>query len=320
MINFEVERYLIDSKGGSEVDYSTFDAFESAVLDVHGTGLDNLIVVGIINPDPEILSKMEKYVSSKFYKYSTPNICFFTNSGLMLACKNNYEWILLNENFHDTLVMPMLKNSVLKELIDERIYKIFIGEEPEKEEQQIEEEREIKIDLILNSTFKEIAGLLATDIHYLDHIEWRDLERALGVALSNIGFNVEVTPPSKDGGKDIILSLDVYNDKYSFIIELKHWRSGKKVGPDYVEKFLRVVINERRSGGLFLASYGYSDDCLDRLVSFKRYNINLGDGNKIYNFFRIYKKTMGGLVFSPLYLLNILSENVIEAKDIKVAN
>lgn len=123
-----------------------------------------------------------------------------------------------------------------------------------------------------------------------------------------------MTPPSKDGGKDLIVFLDVYNKEYSFIIELKHWRGGKKVGTDPVEKFLRVVINEKKYGGLFLASYGYTKDCIEAIASFRRYNLNIGDGDKIYAIFQIYKQKIDGRMLSPFDLLNVLSSGINEKK------
>ncbi len=298
----KIEKLLIDPEGGNEVHYSSFVSFEAGVQ-----GNKN-IVVGIINPADEILSQIEEYLKNKFYETGPENLCLFTVSGLMLAYRKASKWVQMNEDLKAILEIPKLKKAVLNELIDESLENLF----PKLEK----DERQKVVDLILKSAFQILAERIATDINYLDHIEWRDLERILGEALSFIGFQVKVTPPSKDGGKDIIANLDVYNNKYSFIIELKHWRSGKKVDSDHVEKFLRVVINEKRSGGLFLASYGYTDECVERLVSFKQFNLNLGDGNKIYSIFQIYKKKQDGLILSPKDLVAVLTEDSLGTRGV----
>jgi hypothetical protein len=41
----------------------------------------------------------------------------------------------------------------------------------------------------------------------LDHLEWRDLERMMARVMEGLGFKVTLTPPSKDGGKDLILTF-----------------------------------------------------------------------------------------------------------------
>ena len=294
----EIKKLWISTEKDAKKDYTSFTAFEAGSQGEEG------MIVGIISPTPQILSEIEYYLSEKFYEVGPKDLCLFTDSGLLLGYKKNFEWVHVQENLHIASDIPRLKTNILDKLIEENLDKIFWAFQ--------KEERQETIDLILKSTFQKFAELIATDINYLDNIEWRDLERILGEALSTIGFQVKVTQPSKDGGKDIIVYLDVYNEKYSFIIELKHWRSGKRVNLSPVEKFLRVVINEKRTGGLFLASYGYTEDCIEAIASFKRYNLNLGDGNKIYSIFQIYKQKIGGRVLAPVELLNVLSSGIDE--------
>jgi len=294
----EIKKLWISTEKDAKKDYTSFTAFEAGSQGEEG------MIVGIISPTPQILSEIEYYLSEKFYEVGPKDLCLFTDSGLLLGYKKNFEWVHVQENLHIASDIPRLKTNILDELIEENLDKIFWAFQ--------KEERQETVDLILKSTFQKFAELIATDINYLDNIEWRDLERILGEALSTIGFQVKVTQPSKDGGKDIIVYLDVYNEKYSFIIELKHWRSGKRVNLSPVEKFLRVVINEKRTGGLFLASYGYTEDCIEAIASFKRYNLNLGDGNKIYSIFQIYKQKIGGRVLAPVELLNVLSSGIDE--------
>jgi restriction system protein len=59
---------------------------------------------------------------------------------------------------------------------------------------------------LIRSISHEFATRVAKDPAMLDHLEWRDLERMMERVMQGLGFNVTLIPPSKDGGKDLILS------------------------------------------------------------------------------------------------------------------
>jgi sulfur transfer protein SufE len=42
-------------------------------------------------------------------------------------------------------------------------------------------------------------------LYVLEELEWHDLERTVADIFDGLGFLVTLTPPRKDGGKDIIL-------------------------------------------------------------------------------------------------------------------
>lgn len=297
-MKLKFKKIRISTEMTVDKDYSSFTAFEAGIQ-----GKSDLIV-GIISLTPQILSEIKTYLANKFYEIGPKNLCLFTDTGLLLGYTKKLEWVQVQEELKTALDIQKLPEDTLCELIEECLEKKYWA--------SIKEERQEVVDLILKEAFQKLAEKIALNINYLDNIEWRDLERMLGEALSVIGFNVKVTPPSKDGGKDIIATTDVFNKKYSFILELKHWRVGKKVGFKHVEKFLRVVINEKSSGGLFLASYGYTNDCTEAIASFKRYNLNLGDGDKIYSIFELYKQRIDGLVLAPEKLVKLLSSGLEE--------
>lgn len=302
-MNLKHKKFWIGFKTPSS-DYSSFNAFDSGTLCDNRTPPENDVIVGIISPTREILSEIDIFFSETFYKVGRINFCLFTDSGLLLGYKKNPEWVQINGNMNIALEVPKIQETVLSQLIYENLQKIFLLT-PKTEE------RQNAIDSIIKVSCQQLAELIASDKGFLNHIEWRDLERTLGEALSGIGFKVEVTPSSKDAGKDLIVSFEVYNDDHSFIIELKHWRSKKKVGIDPVEKFLRVVLNEKRTGGLFLSSYGYTEDCLEAIASFSRYNLNLGDGNKIFTICKIYKQKKDGLVIVPEDFFYVLASDCL---------
>lgn len=154
------------------------------------------------------------------------------------------------------------------------------------------------IQLLIRSISHDFATLVAADPEALDHLEWRDLERMMARVMEGLGFVTTLTPPSKDGGKDLTLACTAEVGAETYIIELKHWRSGKRVGRRSVTDFMRVIVRERRSGGLFLSTSGYSADAFEGLTEVARSRLRLGGREKIVLLAKTYMRSCQGL-WSP---------------------
>ena len=72
------------------------------------------------------------------------------------------------------------------------------------------------------------------------YIEWREMEKTLAEVFSGIGFDVELTPSSKDGGKDLVLECLIQGKTHSYFVEIKHWRAGSRVGAKDICDFVHV--------------------------------------------------------------------------------
>lgn len=161
---------------------------------------------------------------------------------------------------------------------------------------------------ILSKTFIE---KIAENPQFLDNLEWREMEKTLSEIFEGLAFNVNLTPPSKDGGKDIILEMKKKNSSLSFIVEIKHWKSGQKVGQEYVKEFLKVICNEKREKGLFLSTYGFTDNAFEGLTELERKKIRIGKHEKIVSLCKTYLKVKSG-IWTPLNdLQKVLFEQTV---------
>ncbi len=143
------------------------------------------------------------------------------------------------------------------------------------------------------------------------NLEWRDLERTIAELFEGIGFKVTLTPSSKDGGKDVILECTIDKIKKTFIIEIKHWRSGQRVGKEAVKDFTKVIINEKREKGLFLSTYGFASNYFESLTEREKKIINFGEQEKIIELCKTHEKINSG-IWNPVDTLeDILFENTI---------
>lgn len=143
---------------------------------------------------------------------------------------------------------------------------------------------------------RTLIKLIAENPNYLASLEWRDLERSICEAFEGIGFSATLTPPSKDGGKDVILECRIDDINKSFIVEIKHWRSGQKVGQSMVRDFTNVIINEKREKGLMLSTYGFTGNYYECLSEKQRSVVAFGGQDKIVEIFRTYERLQNGIL------------------------
>jgi restriction system protein len=161
---------------------------------------------------------------------------------------------------------------------------------------------------------KKLIELVAKNPENLKNLEWRDLERTIAELFEGIGFKTTLTPSSKDGGKDVILECTIDEIKKSYIIEIKHWRSGQKVGHKAVKEFTKIIINEKREKGLYLSTYGFCNNYYESLTEKQKSLIRFGEQEKIVELCRTYEKVNNG-IWNPIDTLeSILFENT---KDLK---
>jgi hypothetical protein len=165
-----------------------------------------------------------------------------------------------------------------------------------------------RIQVLIKSISHEFAKLVSQTPDALDHLEWRDLERMMARVMAGLGFECELTPPSKDGGKDLILVWRAKSGDQSFIVELKHWRSGKRVGKTAVSDFMRVIVAEARTGGLFLSTSGYAADRTEGLTEVTRDRLRFGDRRKVVLLAKTYVRACDGLWSPPDALPEVLFE------------
>ena len=158
---------------------------------------------------------------------------------------------------------------------------------------------------------KQFARIIARNPEELMQMEWRDMERMLAAVFDDLGFRVELTPSSKDGGKDLILEFSVLGEKRSYLVEVKHWRSQQKVGKGYISDFVNVVANEKRQGGLYLATYGYCHDAFEALTEIQKNSFYAGNEQKIVSLCTTFVKAETGLWSAPTLPTDLIIENTI---------
>ncbi|MCZ4292055.1 restriction endonuclease [Hoeflea alexandrii] len=165
---------------------------------------------------------------------------------------------------------------------------------------------EAEVRIMLRDLSSGLARLIGKSPDALDHLEWRMVEQVVAEVFEGLGFVVTLTPGSKDGGKDVILTCTVKGKLAEYYVEIKHWRSSTKVGSAAVEKLLKVIVEEKKDGGLFLSTYGFTSNAFEQLTTIDKQKLIFGDQEKIVTFCQTYVKAKAGLWSPPENLTEIL--------------
>lgn len=107
----------------------------------------------------------------------------------------------------------------------------------------------------------------------LDRGSPREFEELVADLFGKIGGTCTLTPPSRDGGKDIIVKLN--GEKY--FVECKLFSKDNKVGRPLIQKLAGVVATEK-AAGIFVTTSSYTESAIEYA---KKASIDLWDFDRL---------------------------------------
>lgn len=109
-------------------------------------------------------------------------------------------------------------------------------------------------------------------INSINNMSGRDFECFVGYIFERLGYKVNVTQASRDGGKDLILK----KDGITTYVELKRYASKNKINSTQVLKLIGSACADGVHNVIFITTSSYSNDCYN-IKSNKDMNIQLLD-------------------------------------------
>jgi hypothetical protein len=137
----------------------------------------------------------------------------------------------------------------------------------------------------------------------LESIEGRQFEELISTLMADLGFeDVELTRPTKDGGKDIIAKLRNPKTGWTetYLFECKHWLAGDKVRLKIVTRLQDVVRTDKATGGVIVAWGGYAPEVLQQEASLRKDRLHLRDKNDIERWVSYWERTYASPIIVPL--------------------
>lgn len=115
-----------------------------------------------------------------------------------------------------------------------------------------EDERRLVIEI--SEVNDELLRILRTDPQFIRNVNPRKFEQIVAEILSRLGYEVRVTPESRDGGFDISAAKKETVGSFLYLVECKRYTPPNKVGVGIVRSLHGVVQAARATAGLVVTS------------------------------------------------------------------
>lgn len=107
-------------------------------------------------------------------------------------------------------------------------------------------------------------------------------EDFISFLFKEMGYKVQQTPKSRDGGKDLILKTQ----KGKVYVEIKRYASKNLVSSPLVLKLIGSAVSDGVNNCIFLTTSGYTNDAID-LAENSKVNVNLIDINGVIDMIKM---------------------------------
>jgi hypothetical protein len=152
-------------------------------------------------------------------------------------------------------------------------------------------ENNADLQISLEEINSELIEYLAKYPEYLHKLSPRKFEELIAKLFENHGYEVTLTPETRDGGKDIIA---VYNSPFGhqmFIVECKKHKEGHKVGVEFVRALYGVKHSGSYTQAILATTSSFTKDAID-FVKPHKYDLLLKDSKDIEEWLRNYKNKL----------------------------
>lgn len=121
-----------------------------------------------------------------------------------------------------------------------------------------ERSRLAKVQPFVQSASELIFHRLARRPQDLFEISPREFEQVVAELLADSGYKVELTPPTRDGGYDIVARQDGPDGEMCILVETKRYRRDRKVGVELVRSLFGTLADREADRAILVASSGFT--------------------------------------------------------------
>lgn len=123
---------------------------------------------------------------------------------------------------------------------------------------------------------------MAENPEALYQLTGRKFEEVMAEIYCKLGYNVELTKTSRDGGKDIIIRKPEVLGDFIYYVECKKYSPDKPVGVGIVRELSGVIEMDRVNGGIIATTSYFARDVRELIL-----NNNLNYRIKLHGFHEI---------------------------------
>ena len=90
----------------------------------------------------------------------------------------------------------------------------------------------------------------------------RKFEELIADLLSDLGYEVELTPTTRDGGKDILAYMTTPHGKLLCLVEAKRYRRDRPIGVELVRQLYGTLTDAEASSAMLVTTSSFSQDAM----------------------------------------------------------
>ncbi len=113
--------------------------------------------------------------------------------------------------------------------------------------------------IIVSANHNLIESLKKQPAH-LQNLTPREFEVLLADLLNDMGWEVELTKQTRDGGADILAYLNTEVGRLLCLVEAKHYREDRKVGVDLVRTLYGTLCDAQANSAMLVTSSSFTSD------------------------------------------------------------
>ena len=117
-----------------------------------------------------------------------------------------------------------------------------------------------KIIISVTEVNDELINMLKSDPNLLRSISSRKFEKIVAELLARQGYDVELTPSTRDGGFDLYAAKNEQMGKFLYLVECKKYTPPNKVGIQVVRSLYGVVKQKKATAGLVATTSFFTSD------------------------------------------------------------
>lgn len=203
--------------------------------------------------------------------------------GRVLSFRRSFDEVELDLQKGSRITVTPLEKSTTVKKSERGVRKITTARESPLQESVVKA-LNIQIDEINNEYIK----YLEKHPHLLYSIEPRRFEILIAELFRDMGYEIELTPESHDGGRDILAAFNLPHGKILTLVECKRYSQHNKIGVEILRSFLYVLDRkDNASCGVIATTSYFSSESL-AMENEHKWRLGLKDFNGVRDWLNKY--------------------------------
>lgn len=136
--------------------------------------------------------------------------------------------------------------------------------------------------IVVSPVNEKVLKYLAENPQELYHLQDRDFEKVMAEIYRKLGYKVELTQETRDGGKDIIIRKPEVLGDFVYYVECKKYSASRHIGVGIIRNLVGTVNTDRVNGGILATTSILTKDAKKFIIESKlNYQIQTHDYDRI---------------------------------------